>query len=136
MRPALLCVSTRALMPLLLLFSIFLLLRGHNDPGGGFVGGLTAAAAFGLHALAFGVAETRRTLRFDVRGIMGVGLLLALLSGVLGMLGGGTFLTARWLDFPFPVIGKLGTPVLFDIGVYLAVLGVTLGILLPLIEED
>ena len=54
--------AARLLMPLLLLFSVFLLLRGHNEPGGGFVGGLVAAAAFALYAIAFGTRRARQAL--------------------------------------------------------------------------
>jgi len=72
-----LSTATRLLLPLLLMFSIFLLLRGHNEPGGGFVGGLVAAAAFALHAIAYSVAATRRLLIIDPRALIGTGLLIA-----------------------------------------------------------
>ncbi|HMN02746.1 MAG TPA: MnhB domain-containing protein, partial [Geobacter anodireducens] len=65
MQSLFLATAVRLLLPLLLLFSLFLLLRGHNEPGGGFVGGLVAAAAFALHALAHGVAAARRVLRVE-----------------------------------------------------------------------
>lgn len=130
-----LATAARGLLPLLLVFSVFVLLRGHNEPGGGFVGGLSAAAAFALYALAHGAAAARRTLRVDPKRLMGVGLLLSLASGCLGLLAGRPFLSALWDDTPLPVVGKLGTPILFDVGVYLVVVGVVLTILLPLIED-
>ncbi len=68
-----LSTATRYLLPLLLLFSLFLLLRGHNEPGGGFVGGLVAVAAFALYALAAGTQEARSLLRVDTRTLMAVG---------------------------------------------------------------
>ena len=68
-------------MPLLLLFALFLLLRGHNAPGGGFVGGLVVAAAFVLHSIAFGIAASRRALLVDPSTLLSVGLLVALVSG-------------------------------------------------------
>jgi multicomponent Na+:H+ antiporter subunit B len=128
--------ATRLLLPLLLLFSIFLLLRGHNDPGGGFSGGLVAAAAFSLLAIATDVPTTRRTLRVSPRVFIGVGLLIAIVSGVMGLSGGGSFLTGLWAELPLPGGAKLavGTPLLFDIGVYFVVIGVVLTIVLSLAE--
>ncbi len=127
-----LVTATRYLLPLLLLFSLFLLLRGHNLPGGGFVGGLVAAAAIALYALATSVAEAVRVLRLDLRTLMGLGLLSALTAGMSGLLAGLPFLTGVWYAQPMPVVGKVGTPLLFDVGVYLAVIGVTLQILFAL----
>src|SRR3712207_5099618 len=123
-------------MTLLLLFSVFLLLRGHNEPGGGFVGGLVAAAAYILHALAFDVSSTLAALRLKPRTLIGVGLLLAVASGLLPMLLGRPFLTAIWADvLPGAGVLDVGTPLVFDTGVYVAVLGVALTIMLALAEE-
>lgn len=130
-----LSTATRYLLPLLLLFSVFLLIRGHNEPGGGFVGGLVAAAAFALYAIAFDVPRTRQLLRLDPHVLIGVGLLIAVLSGVFGLFSGLPFMTAIWVKQTLPILGKLGTPVLFDIGVYLVVLGVVLKIIFALAEE-
>ena len=74
--------ATRFLMPLLLLFALLLLFRGHNEPGGGFVGGLVVAGAFVLYAIAFGFDAGRRALLVDPSTLLGVGLLVALASGV------------------------------------------------------
>lgn len=128
--------AARLLLPLLLLFSVFLLLRGHNEPGGGFAGGLVAAAAFTLLTIATDVPTTRRTLRMSPRIFMGAGLLTAIASGVAGLVGGGAFLTGLWADVPLPGGAKLavGTPLLFDVGVYLVVVGVVLTIVLSLAE--
>lgn len=130
-----LAVAARSLMALLLVFSIFLLLRGHNEPGGGFVGGLAAGAAFVLYALAHGVEAARRVIGADPRRFLAVGLLVALGTGVLGLAAGHPFLTGLWLETPVPVLGKFGTPILFDIGVYLVVVGMVLTALFPLLEE-
>ncbi len=129
--------ATRFLLPLLLLFSIFLLLRGHYEPGGGFTGGLTAAAAFALYALGAGVPAARAALRVDPHHLVGAGLLLALLSGVWPLLVGQPYMTGWWILLHLPLFGdvELGAPLLFDVGVYLVVLGVTLMILLSLAEE-
>ena len=72
-------------MPLLLLFAVFLLLRGHNQPGGGFVGGLVVASSFVLYSIAFGVDAARRALLVTPSTLLGVGLLVALTSGLPGV---------------------------------------------------
>lgn len=127
--------ATRYLVPLLLLFSIFLLTRGHNEPGGGFVGGLIAGAAFALHAIAHNVRNTRLVLRVSPRTLIGSGLLIALASGLFSLLQGKPFLTGVWSEIQVPIFGKLGTPALFDIGVFIAVLGVVLMIIFELMED-
>lgn len=137
MNSLILRIATRFMLPLLLLFSVFLLLRGHNSPGGGFSGGLVAASAFVLYSFAFGVPETRRALIAEPRALIAVGLLVALASGGLAMLGGMSFLTGLWEKIAVSdVTIDLGTPFVFDIGVYLVVIGFTLSIILPLAEEN
>jgi multicomponent Na+:H+ antiporter subunit B len=132
-----LTTATRLLLPLFLLFSIFILLRGHNEPGGGFVGGLIAAAAFALHAIAYDVEKTRTLLAIDTRSLIVLGLLLAMSSGMISLFMGEPFFTGQWVKISFWSIGELdlGTPLFFDIGVYLTVIGVTLTIILSLAEE-
>ena len=127
--------AARYLLPLLLLFSVFLLLRGHQEPGGGFVGGLVAAASFSLHAIAHGVDTARRSLRWGPRSFIGAGLLLAGASGASALLAGRPFLTAQWSKRPVPALGEVGTPLLFDAGVYLTVVGAVLLIVFSLMEE-
>lgn len=124
--------GARLLMPLLLAFALFLLYRGHNEPGGGFVGGLVAAAAFSLYLIAYGVQEARRKLRIRPATLLGVGLLIALSSGIPAALRGQPFLQAQWTLSPIAV----GTPVLFDIGVFLVVTGVMLMMIFSLAEES
>lgn len=136
MRSLILAAATRVVFPLLLLFSVFLLFRGHNEPGGGFVGGLVAATAYALLALTGGVAAARRVLPARPEVLIGTGLLAALASGLVGLAAGRPFMTGLWGDVSLPVVGKPGTPVLFDAGVYLTVVGVVLLILLTLQEED
>ena len=123
--------AAAVLMPLLLLFGLFLLWRGHNAPGGGFAGGLVVAAAYALNAFAFGPAAARRALLVDPSRLIAVGLLLALGSGLLPTLWGQAFLTAQW---PTPE-SSLGSPLIFDIGVFFVVIGVVLTMTFMLGEE-
>jgi multicomponent Na+:H+ antiporter subunit B len=124
-------------LPLLLMFSFFLFLRGHNEPGGGFIAGLVTSTGWALYAIAFDAETARRVLRVDPRSLIVWGLLLALGSGGLGLMEIVPFLTAKWIVVSIPGVGKvhLGTPLLFDLGVYLLVIGATLTIILAMNEE-
>ncbi len=121
-------VAVRFLVPLLLLFSVFMMLRGHNLPGGGFVGGLVAASAFVLYALAAGVERAREVLRVEPQTLLGSGLALAYGAGLLALALGEPFLTGLWLDLHIPLLGDLhlGSSLLFDLGVMLVVVGTVL----------
>lgn len=124
-------VSARYLLAFALPLSLFVLLRGHNEPGGGFIGGLIGAIGLGFHALMQGAPATRRLIRLDPVAIGGIGLLLALGSGLPALLlHAEPFLTHQWLD-GLPV----GTALVFDLGVYLVVVGFALGFLLPVLED-
>jgi multicomponent Na+:H+ antiporter subunit B len=136
MRSLILITTARLLMPLLLLFSVFLLLRGHNEPGGGFAGGLVAASAFILLAISREPAAARAALRVEPQTLIGAGLLLAVGSGVVGLFLGYPLLTGQWVTLRLPGLEfDFGTPLAFDIGVYLVVLGATLTMVLTLAEE-
>ena len=120
------------LTALMMLFSVFVLLRGHNEPGGGFIGGLIGALGFVFHALARGPAATRRVLRLDPLAWGGIGLLLAAGSGLPALLlHAEPLLTHQWME-GLPI----GTAIPFDIGVYLVVLGFALAFVLPFLGED
>jgi multicomponent Na+:H+ antiporter subunit B len=123
-------------MVVLVLFSAFLLLRGHNEPGGGFVGGLVLAAGFALHLLTFGASATRTLVGIRPETLIGAGLVMSLVAGLAGMVGRGSFLASLWLPFPIPGLGKVGTVLLFDLGIYLVVFGVAVSILLLLSKEE
>lgn len=137
MKSLILQTATKLLFPLLLLFSVFLFLRGHNDPGGGFIGGLVGAGAFALFAIAGGTEKARKLLRIDPIFMIGLGLLFAIISGIISIWAGTPFLTGIWA---FPEIYNtdivLGSPILFDIGVYLVVVGFTLAVIFSLEEEE
>ncbi|WP_265515680.1 Na+/H+ antiporter subunit B [Nitratireductor luteus] len=125
------------LTSLMVLFSIFVLLRGHNEPGGGFIGGLIAASAFAIYGIACGVSPVRRALYFHPMAISGCGLLVSALSGLVSIFEEMPFLTGQW-----GVIEVLGVPVdistvlFFDIGVYLVVVGSITSVALALEERE
>jgi multicomponent Na+:H+ antiporter subunit B len=133
--------AARLMLPLLLLFSVYLLLRGHNEPGGGFVGGLVAASALILLALAGGVSEVEAVIAVELaRSAMAVGLFIAGGSALLPLFMGMAFMEGIWLsDYlaPSQLLTEFdfGTPLLFDIGVDIVVLGMVITVVLRLMGE-
>lgn len=130
--------ATRLLVALILLFSVYMLLRGHNLPGGGFIAGLIAAAAFILYALAWSLREAREALRVSPVRLATVGALLSMASAVPGALKGLPPFTGLWLFLGGSESEKgipLSTVLLFDVGIYLAVVGAVLALFFTL-EED
>jgi multisubunit Na+/H+ antiporter MnhB subunit len=136
-RSLILDVGVRAVFHTVLLLSLFLLLAGHNAPGGGFVGGLVAGCAFVLRDVADGFESTARDTIFEPETLIGAGLLLAAATGFGGLLFGGEFLETAKGTVDLPAIGtaKATTALLFDVGVYIVVLGVVLTIGHQLGEE-
>lgn len=137
-QPLILAVVARPLYALILLASLWVLLRGHNEPGGGFIGGLMAVSASILWAVAYGAAaaRTRLPLGEPLRPAV-AGLLIAALSGLPGWLGGQAYLTHQWLSFALgPWNLTLSTVLLFDLGVYLTVWGALAGYALALLAMD
>lgn len=133
-------VIFRALAPylttLMVLFSIFILLRGHNEPGGGFIGGLIAASALAIYGISNGVPAVRRAIWAHPIHIAAFGLFVSGLSGLPSMLVDAPFLTGLWgTVYLFDVELKISTILFFDIGVYLVVLGTIGGIALALEER-
>lgn len=121
--------ASRLFFPILIVLSLVVLYRGHNLPGGGFIGGLMAAAAFILIGVSESMERARAALRVDPVSLMAWGLATALLSGFPAFLSGQAFMTGAWLPgFSLPLLGKvhLGTPLVFDVGVYLVVIGFVL----------
>lgn len=126
--------ATRVMVPVLYAFSIFLLLRGHNLPGGGFIGGLVLASAIVLRVM----VHPERQPRTDLMAMAGLGLMLALLAAATPLFLQQDFFTGVWgPDLSLPLVGKvkLGTVLVFDIGVFLVVTGVAAKILLVLLEQ-
>lgn len=125
------------LTSLMVLFSIFVLLRGHNEPGGGFIGGLIAASAFAIYGIACGVAPVRRALYFHPMTIAAAGLTLSGTAGLISIPVQVPYMTGLWVfpDF-FGIEIALSTLMMFDIGVYLVVVGAITSIALALEERD
>ncbi len=124
-----LCTGAALLLPIFVVLSLAVLYRGHNEPGGGFIGGLLAAVGYLLYSLAHGPEAAERKLLVSPAMMIGVGLLVALLSGLFGVATGAPFMTGGWLPtFSLPLLGAvhLGTPLIFDVGVYLVVWGFSL----------
>lgn len=180
MKTLILAVAIRLLIPVFIVFSLYTLFRGHNHPGGGFIGGLIGAIAFVFHTMTHGPQRTvdsflrvnlygyprqpnqsrslylmrmmrvnvwrrrrqarhphlqEKMLRIEPIYIIATGLLLAASSGVAGLVFGQPYMHAFWADFYIPILGKPGTPIMFDIGVYLLVIGVVLKITFVMSEE-
>lgn len=127
--------SATLLLWLLGLVSLYVLLRGHNAPGGGFIGGLIASAGIAFYAVARGTRAAALVLRLHPAKICGFGLLIATASGIPALLDPQAgFLTHLWW---FPDIGvevPLGTTLVFDLGVYLTVIGTVCAMFLSLVE--
>lgn len=134
MKSIILKTATEYLLPILLLFSIFILLRGHYYPGGGFVGGLIASIAFVLHSFTHEVKNTIKLLPVHPSGLIPFGLAIAGGSMTLPLLMGKPVMTGLWLEEPVPVIGMIGSALFFDIGVYFLVIGVVLTILFSIFQ--
>jgi multicomponent Na+:H+ antiporter subunit B len=129
--------AARYLLPLLLLFAVFLMLRGHDRPGGAFVGGLVAVAGFALIAIASGADAARVALRVEPKRLISAGFLVAVGSGLLPLLFGLPALSAGWQDVRLPGGASLhvGTPIIFEVGVFLIVLGAGMTAVMLLAEE-
>ncbi|RDC75450.1 Na+/H+ antiporter subunit B [Rhodovulum sp. 12E13] len=130
--------GARFLVALLLVFSVYMLLRGHNLPGGGFIGGLVGAVGFVIQAIACGTESARKALRVDPSNIAMAGLGIALLAGLFAALFGDALFTGQWLFIGATEDSKglpLSTVLVFDIGVYLVVMGAILTLVFALEEE-
>jgi multisubunit Na+/H+ antiporter MnhB subunit len=138
MTPSVILQTTaRLLVGLLILFAVSMFFRGHNAPGGGFIAGLGVTTAVVLYAVAFGPEAALRFLRVDPLQLAGAGLLVAIGSGLVAIFRAETFMAGQW--FAVDLAGapelKLGTPLLFDLGVMMVVIGIGVAILIELSTE-
>ncbi len=119
---------TRVIIHILLIFSIFLLLKGHNEPGGGFIAGLMASVSIVLVYLTYDIETVKRFMPISYPAMIALGLFFATGMGLGGVVLGYPFLTQTFDYFQIPLVGEieLATALIFDIGVFLTVVGATL----------
>jgi multisubunit Na+/H+ antiporter MnhB subunit len=133
MRSQLLLISAKYIKPIFLIISFIVLYRGHNLPGGGFIGGLLAASGYIYYMMAYDVEKVIRKMWIKPDKLMASGLMLALGSGLIAVFDADSFMTGKWIS----VFGiKLGTPTIFDFGVYLAVFGVIITIMMSVLDKQ
>ena len=138
MSSVILRVGTQYLAGLLLIFSVYMLLRGHNEPGGGFIGGLLGATGFVIYAVSCGTKEAREALRVLPQTIAMWGLGIALFAGLMAGFFGDDLFTGQWLFIGATEDDKglpLSSVLVFDIGVYLVVFGSVLTLVFAMEEE-
>ncbi len=135
MKTLILSTLLKVITPLFIGIALYMFFRGHDNPGGGFIAGLIASIPFMLHAMVFGYQETKRNFKIRPHLLAGIGLLVSLVSGMFSVILRDPFLTPVWVDEKLPLIGKIGTPIFFDLGVFLVVFGVVLQITFLLTEE-
>jgi len=125
--PQIMQTLTRLLFPLMLMVAVFIFIRGHNLPGGGFIAGLIAAVALIVQYLANGIAWTAERLKFEMHKVIGMGLLIATVTGLVAMGLGYPFLTTTYTYLTWPIVGKfeVASAIAFDLGVFLVVVGST-----------
>lgn len=131
-------IAARYVRVILVIFALIALLRGHNHPGGGFIGGLLAAMSVIYYGFAYNHSELKKKMKIRPDGYIALGIALILLSIIPGLLQGQAMMQGFWLRVPLPGSEelKLGTPLLFDAGVFFAVVGVTLLFLIALTRQD
>lgn len=123
MRSLILTKAVQGISPIAIIFSIYMLLKGHNEPGGGFIAGLISSIAVFLLGLAYGVQQTRIKLLSFTRQCLAGGIFICISSGTLALFKGQPFFTHTYFESGF------STSLLFDVGVYLIVIGVSLTVL-------
>ncbi len=125
------------LVATMLVFSVYVCLRGHNEPGGGFIGGLIAASSIAILGMASGAEKAREALKVDPLSIAGFGVFIAALSGVASLFIDAPFMTSIWLYLELgDTTVPLSTPMVFDIGVYLVVFGTLSAVALALEGDE
>lgn len=128
---------TKIAVMIIFTFSIYLFYGGHHNPGGGFIGGLSVASGITLLLLSFDIETIRKNIPFDFKNVAAIGVLIAIFTGMGGMLFGQPFLTQTFGYFDLPIFGKteLATATIFDTGVALAVIGTAVTIILTISDD-
>lgn len=130
--------TTTIIAFVILAFSFYLLMAGHNSPGGGFVGGLMTSGAIVLMYISYGFGTMQRILKVNFRTLIPLGMLLAAVTGIVPIFLDQPFLDHTFDYFHLPILGKteLATATIFDLGVYLTVVGVTMTIMLSIANDQ
>ncbi|HSH50252.1 MAG TPA: MnhB domain-containing protein [Bacteroidales bacterium] len=123
-------------MKVMVIYSFYLLLRGHNNPGGGFIAGIIASTGFIFFAIIHGTKNLQKIIKFRPQLFIASGLSLVFIAAFLPIIISKEILTGLWLHINIPILGMLhfGTPLIFDTGVFLAVIGVILTIVISIME--
>lgn len=137
MNSIILQIAAKYLKWILLVFAVLALFRGHNHPGGGFIGGLMAGLAIVYRGFAYNAFQIKEELKDRPERYIALGLAIIMLSLVPSLLKGVTLMTGLWItvSFPFSEGLKLGTPFLFDVGVFFTIIGVTLMFVFSLTQK-
>lgn len=137
MNSVILQIAARYIRWILIVFAVIALYRGHNEPGGGFIGGLLSGLAIVYRGFAYNAFQVKEEMRGRPEKYIALGLALILLSFLPSVLTGKTLMTGIWVTLPLPFTEgiKLGTPFLFDIGVFFGVIGVTLMFVFALTQK-
>lgn len=130
--------ATKILVFIIMTFSIYVLFAGHHNPGGGFIGGLITASALVLLYIAFDLQSVRDIIPVDFKKLAAAGVLVAVLTGVVSLFLDVPFLsqTFKYVDLPFLGETELASAMIFDLGVYMAVIGTTMTIITSISEDD
>lgn len=136
MNSVILQLASKYIRFIFLVFAIIVLMRGHNQPGGGFIGGLLAALAIVYKGFAYSLQSVKNKIENSSQWILIAGLLSIVASFIPSLLTHQSFMTGQWIRLSFAGDLKLGTPLLFDIGVFLTVTGVTLLFLFSLTKNE
>lgn len=137
-RDVILQTAAKVLTFIILTFSIYILFAGHHNPGGGFIGGLITASSLVLLYIAFDAQTVREIIPLNFKLVGAFGVLMAILTGSGALLFDAPFLTQGISHIPLPFFGEteLATALLFDLGVYLAVIGTTMTIIMSISEDE
>lgn len=130
--------AAKILVFIIMTFSIYVLFAGHHNPGGGFIGGLITASALVLLYIAFDLQSVRGIIPIDFKNLAALGVIVAVLTGTVSFLFDVPFLTQAFTYVNLPWLGKteLASAVIFDLGVYMAVIGTTMTIITSIGEDD
>ncbi|XID95280.1 Na(+)/H(+) antiporter subunit B [Paenibacillaceae bacterium WGS1546] len=130
--------ATKILVFMIMAFSIYVLFAGHHNPGGGFIGGLITASALVLLYIAFDLQSVRDVIPVDFKQLAATGVIVALLTGMASFVFDVPFLTQAFTYVTLPLLGKteLASALIFDLGVYMAVIGTTMTIITSISEDE